>query len=125
MLGVGFITRLCLSPFYSLSCRYLFFHSVCRSCSGSFQTFFRGDCSTRGCRSGMAVGGGEFRILLSCHLEPPPQVALYVSFFSFLSIPKAYKLFSEPCKMPGIFLFCFYDYSRDLDNSTERNPLPS
>lgn len=40
---------------------------------------------------------------MSCHLEPPPQVALYVSFFSFLSIPKAYKLFSEPC----LEFFCF------------------
>lgn len=79
----------CLSLSDPLQCGLFLISHMCRSCSASFQTFFWGNCSTCGCRSGMSVGGGEFRVLVNCRLEPPPQVALYVPFFSFLSVPKS------------------------------------
>lgn len=56
-------------------------------------------------------------------------LSLHFMFHFSPSLPfsKAYKLFSEVCKIPGFFVdvVCFYDYSGDLDNSTERNPLLS
>ena len=47
-----------------------------RSCSASFSEVFvfGGKCSTCGCRFGMSVGGGEFRIFLHCHPAPEPAL---------------------------------------------------
>ena len=43
-----------------------------KSCSASFQVFFRENCSVRSWRSGVSVGVSKLKILLCCHLEPPP-----------------------------------------------------
>ena len=46
---------------------------LCRNCSASFQTFFRGNGSTSSWAFGVSVGGGEFRIFLHHHVELPLQ----------------------------------------------------
>ena len=53
---------------------WIFFLFTC--CVGVVQLvlrfFFRGNCSVCSCRFGVSIGGGEFRILLCCHLELEP-----------------------------------------------------
>lgn len=51
-------------PFYLLSSRR---HSA------SSQVSFRENCSIDSCTLGVSVGGGEFRVFLGRHLEPPPD----------------------------------------------------
>ena len=49
------------------------FIPCCRgNCSASFWFFLSRNYFICGCRSGMSVGGGEFRIFLCYHLGPPP-----------------------------------------------------
>ena len=43
--------------------------------------FLLEDCSIGSCRSGMSVGGGEFRILLCRHLEPEPPFTFIVKVY--------------------------------------------
>lgn len=49
---------------------------------GSFQVFFRGNCSRHSCRRGVSIEGGALRILC-CHLILPLQLWLVVLFFFF------------------------------------------
>lgn len=48
-----------------------FYHLLWRSCSASFQVFFRGNCFICICRFGVFMGRGEFRFFVY-HLWPCP-----------------------------------------------------
>lgn len=50
--------------------------SLWRSCSASWQVFYRGNWSICNHRCGVSLGGGEFRISLHCHLEPNTSAIL-------------------------------------------------
>lgn len=61
-------------PFYLL---------LWRCYSSSFQDFFRENYATCLCRIIMAVGGGEFKTFLPCHLEQPhlPETCFFKYLF--------------------------------------------
>lgn len=60
MLGVGFMTIVCLSfPVYWKKYGYYVIHLMCRSCSAIFWVSFRGNFSVCSCTFSMSGGGGK------------------------------------------------------------------
>lgn len=48
---------------------FFFIHLMCKSHSASFLISFKRNYSIYSCRFSVSVGGGDFKILLCCHLE--------------------------------------------------------
>lgn len=71
--GWGFFAKTVSLPLLHLS-MWFFCSELWRSCSPSFQVFFRGKWSICNCSFGVSLGGGEFRIFLHCHLGSLPHM---------------------------------------------------
>lgn len=76
------VARLSLSLPCLLWCGLILICPLGRSCSASFQVILRGNYSSCSYRSGVSVGGGEFRIFLHCQFEPPPLKTFISSLLS-------------------------------------------
>lgn len=65
----------------------------------AFVFVFRGNCSVCSCRSGISMGGGEFRIFQSLHLELP----LFLFMAKLYSIICIYHILCIHSAVDGIF----------------------
>lgn len=63
-------------PSYLVTRRSFLQIQLFQSCSSS-KLVFHENCSTGRCLFDVLVRGGEFHVLLLCHLDPPPQIILW------------------------------------------------
>lgn len=70
--GGGAYSEIVYQPLLPISMWVFLVRPMCRSHSGSFEVSFRGNCSMYNCRFSVSLEGGEFMILLRCHLELEP-----------------------------------------------------